>query len=256
VFPIQQNLFINAPYALVRSRLERLLSLQVGVEVYFDADAIREITSTDVRKLARELDDRSIARTVHAPFVDLNPGAVDKDVWKITLDKLKKAIEFANVLGAKTIVCHGNYDKWRYDSREDLWLDRSVLTWTELLKDAGDLPVLIENIFDRDPSALVSLMDHFSERNLWICFDMGHFNLFSTLPLDGWLIPLKNKIREFHIHDNYGKKDDHLPIGQGTVPFRELKPFLRSLPGVLFTAETHSEDAAGDTIRCAKEFLS
>jgi sugar phosphate isomerase/epimerase len=240
----------------VRSRLERLLQLQVGVEIYLDAEVIRDVDTADCRSLSRELDDRGIVRTVHAPFADLNPGAVDEDVRSITVEKLKKAIHLANALGAKTIVCHGNYDKWRYDGHEEIWFDRSITTWTDLLGEAGDLPVLIENIFDDNPSALISLMGYFSEKNLWFCFDTGHFNLFSTLPLDAWLVPLKNKIREFHIHDNYGKKDDHLPIGQGTFPFRELKPLLKSLTGLQFTAETHSEEAAGDTIRCAKEFLS
>jgi sugar phosphate isomerase/epimerase len=115
---------------------------------------------------------------------------------------------------------------------------------------------MIENIFEETPETILALLERFDEGNLWVCFDTGHFNLFTTLPLEEWLVPLKDRIREFHIHDNHGKSDEHLPVGQGLFPFRELKAFLRSPNHVFFTAETESEAAAMETIRCAKEFLS
>jgi len=39
-------------------------------------------------------------------------------------------------------------------------------------------------------------------------------------------MPLKDRLREFHLHDNHGKSDEHLPIGTGTFPFRSLKQFV------------------------------
>jgi sugar phosphate isomerase/epimerase len=251
-----RNLLVNAPYKLVQSRTDRLVQLQVGVEIYIDNDTLPEIDLSDVRRLARELDDRDIIRTVHTLFADLSPGGIDKDIRRISQEKLVKSAEIAGALGAMHIVCHGNYDKWRYDSREDLWLEKSIDTWDKVLKVSENMPVLIENIFDDTPSALISLMKYYKEKNMGICFDTGHFNLFSSLPLDEWLVPLKDRIREFHIHDNYGKKDDHNPIGDGTFPFRELKQFLKSLSGVYFTSEIHSEEVAIDSIKRAKEFLS
>jgi sugar phosphate isomerase/epimerase len=236
--------------------MEKLMELQVGAEIYIDNDTLPEVDLADARHLARELDDRGIIRTVHSLFADLCPGGIDKDIRRISQEKLIKAVEITQALGAISIVCHGNYDKWRYDGREDLWLDLSIDTWDRVLKESGDLPVLIENIFDDTPSALISLLRYYKDRNMWFCFDTGHFNLFSTLSLEAWLVPLKEKVREFHIHDNCGKKDDHLPIGDGTFPFKELKQFTKSLSGVYFTAETHSEEAAVDTIKRAKEFLS
>ncbi|HUJ70463.1 MAG TPA: TIM barrel protein, partial [Syntrophorhabdales bacterium] len=93
------------------------------------------------------------------------------------------------------------------------------------------------------------------EGNLWFCFDTGHFNLFTAVPLEGWLGPLRQRLKEFHIHDNHGKSDEHLPVGQGTFPFRELRHFVKSLHGVVFTAEAADVGSAMETIRCAKEFL-
>jgi sugar phosphate isomerase/epimerase len=256
VSPVARQLLINAPYHMLRANMERITALRIGVEVYLNNQAVNEIGQQDARQTGKELQERGIVCTIHAPFMDLSPGGVDREVRSITLEKLKKAVEIGHYLGAKGVVCHGGYDKWRFGGNEQLWLDGSIHTWTEVLKESGDLPVLVENIFEENPSTLIALFGRFKEKNLWFCFDTGHFNLFTTLPLEEWLMPLKDKLREFHIHDNHGRSDEHLPVGRGTFPFRDLKRFLQPLNGMFFTAETSSEAAAIETIKYAKEFLS
>jgi sugar phosphate isomerase/epimerase len=250
------QLLINVPYEMVRTNVARLTALQVGAEIYLNNRAVDEADRMEARRIGRELADRSILCTVHGPYMDLTPGSVDKDIRRITREKLKKAVEIAHLLGARGVVCHNAYDRWRYGGLEETWLDNSAETWAEILKDAGDMPLMIENIFDETPEIILALLERFDKGNLWVCFDTGHFNLFTTLPLEEWLVPLKERIREFHIHDNHGKSDEHLPVGQGLFPFRELKAFLQPSNGILFTAEAGNEAAAMETIRCAKEFLS
>jgi len=251
----QEKLFINVPYPMVRSKLEEIMAFGIGIEVYINNQVVYEVDLSDAKQMGRELDERGIMRTVHAPFMDLSPGGVDKEVRAISRDKIKRAVEIANIIGAEGIVCHGAYDKWRFGFNEQLWLDNSVDTWTEVLREAGNLTVMIENIFDDNPSTIIALLDRFKDK-LWSCFDTGHFNLFSKVSLEEWLVPLRGRIREFHIHDNHGKSDEHLPVGRGIFPFRELKPFLSSMNGLFFTAETPSEASAADSLQCAREFLN
>jgi sugar phosphate isomerase/epimerase len=71
-----------------------------------------------------------------------------------------------------------------------------------------------------------------------------------------WLIPLKDKIREMHLHDNHGTSDEHLPVGMGTFPFRELKTFIKGLDDVIYTSEVHGEARAVEGIKKIEEFLS
>lgn len=255
VNPDKQNLLINIPFKMVRANMERMTTLQVGVEVYINNHAVNKIEAAAARSLGRELEERGIVCTVHAPFADLSPGGIDRDIRAVTREKLKKTVEIANLLGAKGIVCHPGYDKWRFGGNEQIWLDGSIDTWTDVLKEAGDLTVMVENIFEETPSTIIALLDHFRE-NLWFCFDTGHFNLFSTLPLEDWLKPLGKRLRELHIHDNHRTSDEHLPVGKGTFPFRELRQFLKSTDGLLFTSETPNEEAALDSIKCAREFLA
>ncbi len=249
--------FMNVPYRQVRDNIERILSLRVGIEIYFNNSALDEAEPNDVKDLGKMLEELGVKCTVHAPFMDLNPGGYDRTVRAITKDKLKRSVEHANLLHALSVVCHPGYDRWRYDGNQKLWLDASIDTWTEVIVEAdAGLLVLVENIFEDEPSTLIELFKHFQDRNLNFCFDSGHFNLFSRTSLSDWLVPLKGRIREMHLHDNHGKSDEHLPIGAGTFPFRELKAFVRQLDDIIYTIEIHRESYAKDSIKNLKEFLS
>jgi sugar phosphate isomerase/epimerase len=253
------SLFVNVPYRMVEKNLEKAAGLSIGLEIYLDNHLIEEIDMGHVKEFSKKLRDFKIPCTVHAPFMDLSPGGYDRSIRKITGDKLKKSAEVGNILEARACVCHPGYDKWRFDGNDQLWLDGSIETWTEVLGVADkNLPIIVENIFEETPATLIALLDNFKEQNLWFCFDSGHFNLFSKVSLDDWLVPLKKRIREMHLHDNNGTFDDHLPIGSGSFPFRELKNFLGQIEmkQIIFTVEPHSEATVVDSIKRLKEFLS
>jgi sugar phosphate isomerase/epimerase len=245
------------PYTKVRSNIERMMALEVGVEVFVGNNVIDEVDLDEIKTVGRELRDRGITCTLHAPYMDLSPGGMDEKVVEISRDRLKKAVDIANSMGARGIVCHPGYDRWRFDGNEQLWLDRSIETWEQILSRADKgLLVMLENIFEEQPSTFLSLFGHFKEKNLCFCFDSGHFNLFSKVSVDEWLIPLKDRIREFHLHDNHGRSDQHLPIGRGTFPFRELKQFLPGLPDIVCVAEIANEETAIEAIKSAKAYLA
>jgi sugar phosphate isomerase/epimerase len=250
-------LLVNAPYPMIRGNLERLTQLGVGVEVFFDNNSIDDIDSSEVKELGRVFKDRGIRCTVHAPFMDLSPGGIDKKIVAITRQRLKKAIELAQRLEAMGAVCHPGYDKWRFQDHEQLWLETSIETWSEVLKEADKgFPIMLENIFECEPSTFITLFSYFKNKELWFCFDTGHYNLFSSVSVDEWLLPLGERLREFHLHDNHGKSDEHLPVGTGTFPFRNLKQFVKRPSGVIFTLEPHGESVVGESIKRAKELLS
>jgi sugar phosphate isomerase/epimerase len=250
------DIFINVPYRMVYKNIKRIFELEVGAEIYTENNLLEDIRVEDVKELGSSLLDSGVECTVHAPFMDLSPGGYDRAIKRISIDKIKKAVEVAHHLNAKGVVCHPGYDRWRFDGNEQLWLDSSIETWNEVLSEAGrDIDIMLENIFEETPSTFLALFGYFRDKNLYFCFDTGHFNLFSKQPLEDWLIPLKNRMREMHIHDNYGSADDHLPLGSGTFPFRELKAFIRNSGGIRFTSECHSEAHAIESIKNLKEFL-
>jgi sugar phosphate isomerase/epimerase len=251
-------IFINVPFNMVAANIKRIVEFKMGIEIYAGNDLVDDLDMEKVREMDKMLQDNNISCTVHAPYMDLCPGGFDKTIKAISKDKIRKSVEMANVLHAKNIVCHPGYDKWRFDHDEQRWLDSSLDTWTEILKEAEDgLMVTLENIFEETPSTFLAIFRYFKDKNLYFCFDSGHFNLFSKVSLENWLTPLRDNIREMHLHDNHGKMDEHLPIGRGTFPFRELKAFLKHTKGnIIYTAEIASESHVMESIKNAKEFLS
>lgn len=243
---------------MVEARIEMVEELGVGVELYAENNIIEDILLAEAARIGKLLQDKGVPCTVHAPFWDLSPGGFDRQIRTVTKDKLKKAVAMARLLDAKGIVCHPGYDKWRFGgSIEERWLEASIDTWTEIIAEAaGGPPLMLENVFEETPATFITLFDRLKGKELYFCFDTGHFNLFTALPLEAWLIPLGDRIREMHIHDNHGSSDEHLPVGKGTFPFRELKAFLHKRDHIIYTSEVNNERYAVESIRCAREFLS
>ena len=61
---------------------------------------------------------------------------------------------------------------------------------------------------------------------LKFCLDTGHANT-NEGPLE-YAAKLGEKIISVHFHDNHGKHDEHLDVGQGTVPWKELLSTLEN----------------------------
>ncbi|MDA8387554.1 MAG: sugar phosphate isomerase/epimerase [Nitrospiraceae bacterium] len=181
--------------------------------------------------------------SIHAPFMDLSPGAVDEKIRAVTASRFEKALEMARQLGAKTVVFHSGYEKWKYAMHVEIWLEKSVLTWGPLIERArkDGTRIAIENIFEDSPDNLIALFEKLGSEHFGLCFDTGHFNLFAgRAPLESWLAPLEKYLIELHIHDNDGSYDAHSPIGEGTFPFQSLFDAIKGLCGVVHTIEAHS----------------
>ena len=87
-----------------------------------------------------------------------------------------------------------------------------------------------ENIFEEAPETLRMLVKEINSPNLGVCFDTGHFNLFSKVPLEKWFEEIGDNIIEVHLHDNTGSNDDHLGIGDGNIDFDLFFSLLKNSP--------------------------
>lgn len=227
----------------------------MNLEIYFGSKHFDDFKRTDVIKLKKMLS-YNPALTIHAPFMDLSPGAVDQQVRDITTKRFSDVIDFAGILGSSVVVFHSGYDKWKFAGRVDIWLEGSLTTWGAVKKKAEDLGVriAIENIFEDDPTHLKLLMEELKSDSFGLCFDAGHFNLFSRLPLSDWISMIKPYILELHLHDNLQDADSHLPIGDGNFDFKSLFEQLKGTDCV-YTIEAHSIGDVQKSIERLKSYL-
>jgi sugar phosphate isomerase/epimerase len=233
---------IHVPYSRIPEYADFIREKRLDLEIYFGSRDLDSVSPDEIRGLSKILDYRP-SLSFHGPFMDLSPAAVDSKVRKATTERFLHVLDIAEVLGPKTIVFHSGYEKWKYALDVGLWLEKSLLTWRPLNDRASAMGVkiAIENIFEDEPSNLRLLMEHMDSDNFGICFDTGHCNLFSTVPLTDWLEALNPHIAELHLHDNDGSADQHLPMGEGTFDFTEFFGLL-ARNDCVHTIEAHTPE--------------
>ena len=200
------------------SLIEKFVEVGLGVELQLTAEVLDSLSLKEFGNL-RKLAERAPV-TVHAPFIDLNPGALEPYVLKATRDRFFETVTAARVLKAEVIVFHTGYHPQKVDPFYDRWFKRALETFKEVSEEWQG-KIALENVFDTNPENLKNFIGNLPEK-IGICLDVGHMNLFSQVPISTWFNELGERIYEFHLHDNLGVKDDHFPLGTGTVNSGEL----------------------------------
>jgi sugar phosphate isomerase/epimerase len=246
---------VHVPYHRIEDYLQFIRQNSINLEIYFSSHSLDTISISDIIKLREKLD-YNPSLTFHAPFMDLSPGAVDSKVRAVTIERFLHVFKIAGTLKPEAIVFHSGYEKWKYAQRVDIWLESSLKTWKPLLNRAVDigLRIAIENIFEDEPTNLRLLMEQMGCETFGICFDTGHFNLFSKIPLEEWLRQLKSYIIELHLHDNNRTFDDHLAIGEGTFDFDTLFSTLKD-KNLIYTVEAHTPEDTLKSIERLQKYI-
>lgn len=236
------NIHVHIPYNKIKEHLTRIKQYRLNLEIYFTSPTLDVLQRDDIKKLLMELDYQP-SLSIHAPFMDLSPGAIDSKVRAVTIERFMHIIEIAEIISASHIVFHSGYEKWTYNHKIDTWLEKSLITWEYIINNSRhlDVKLTIENIFEDEPTNLKLLMERLHSEKFGICFDTGHFNIFSTKAIDEWMAALEPYILELHLHDNVKTADSHYPIGDGSFDFHKLFSYIKQ-KNCLYTIETHSPE--------------
>jgi sugar phosphate isomerase/epimerase len=223
--------------------MEFIREHRLNLEVFFRAEDLISPSTGDLEDLLKKLDHGPIL-TIHSPFMDLSPAALDPGVRAVTRERFSQVLDAAEVLGPKSIVFHSGYEKWKYAHKVEIWLDGSLRMWPEFIQRAEGIgaKIAIENIFEDTPENLALLMKELASEHCGICFDTGHMNIFTTVPLSEWTDALGRYIVELHLHDNRGDRDSHLPAGEGTFDFDALFAALEGRDVIRTVEATSPED--------------
>jgi sugar phosphate isomerase/epimerase len=240
-----RRIHAHIPLPYLRKKLGLFLERALDPEIYLNCRSLEKMPESEYVSLASLLEESGRKTTIHGPFFDLSPGAVDPGFRALTLERMRVALERARLFRPDCVVFHPGYDPVRFGGHSHIWLKNSIATWKQLLPLAERMPstwLLLENIFERNPSTLAELLAKLPSPPFGFCLDTGHFQVFSELPLSEWFEALGPYLREVHLHDNSGRGDDHLPPGRGTIDFDDLFHRLSLLPDrPIGTVESHSE---------------
>ena len=252
---IVSKVHAHMPYHLLPKYQEMVLQKKLNPELYFSHYALQNLDITKCIETAKLFAGAGLKVTFHAPFMDLRPGALDDKIRQASLDRIKEVFDLASYFHPLKVVCHPAFDDRYYVDCDDLWLESSIKTWTELIALAKDAKTIIalENVYEKEPRILRRLFDALSSDSICFCLDTGHFNVFSYTSLNIWLQELGKYLGHLHLHDNRGKTDEHLPAGCGTFPFTELFQTLREIGAKpTMTLEAHDQGALWESMNNIK----
>jgi sugar phosphate isomerase/epimerase len=235
-----------------------VLELGLVPEIAIKGPELDELDQSLIQKVAETLVSHRVRPYVHAPFFDLNVGAIDPLIRQVSQQRLSGALSFAAQLGATVMVVHPGVDKWRYPNLEQTWLSFAISSFQSLTAQAtsADCRLAIENIYEATPSALVQLVEEIDSEWFGHCFDVGHWQLFGEQPMDEWLDRITQHLVHLHLHDNRGTSDDHLPVGEGSINFAPLQTKLSKLSSLpSMTLEAHTPEHLKQSLHAARKLL-
>ncbi len=242
---IKRRVHLALPFVMFEKYLSRALALGLSLEVGLDHQALDLYRARDFRKAATLLKRKRVPVTVHAPFCDLSPGAFEGPVRRASIRRLKEALRVARYFEPRVVVFHSGYHPGYHRERQEQWVKLAREGVGELLPlaETWGLKLALENVFEPSPALLTRIVEHFSSPFLGYCFDAGHAYAFAKTTWQPWLEAFGERVFELHVHDNDGSWDDHLPPGQGRIPFRDILSFLAK-NGVrpVITFEAHREE--------------
>ncbi len=156
-------------------------------------------------------------------------------IRKRNISYLKKALRLAHRLGAGYLTLHvGDFNRSAISAHSRHYsLQRAVKSLAVLLEECEkyNVNLALENVIPLPLEAGYSFVGdnlddfHFifsrlNSPHLKVCLDIGHANT-SEGPI-AYVDALGDHIINVHYHDNNGKCDDHLNVGEGTVQWPEL----------------------------------
>lgn len=167
---------------------------------------------------------------MHAPSAGVNIAVPTKSLLNATLKRLKESIVNSSLLNCEMWVFHPGM-------RTGISMFYPGSDWTRnlesvrlLVKFAGDhgVKVSIENVGEpfvvRDVEEFRRFFNEVGE-DVDLALDVGHAHMMGQV--DSFLTEFPDKIVHVHAHDNYGKRDEHLGIGYGSIGWERFAGLLK-----------------------------
>ncbi len=184
------------------------------------------------KELSEYLASHELLIQVHAPLSDVNIAAASPLVHDAVVKEMVLAMESASNLGVEVMTLHPGFRTPLYRRPEQV-RRRTHDTLKILEKEALDrgITLALENMpltfitVGREPWELDEMTEGLDI--MW-CFDVGHANTTGTI--DDFL-KRKDRFANIHIHDNMGKDDEHLPLGEGNTDWKKVFGALSGYSG-------------------------
>jgi sugar phosphate isomerase/epimerase len=171
---------------------------------------------------------------VHSPIFDINLASLNEFIRKASLKTLKKTINFVHGQDIETKIFVVHCGHLTYNLNESYlkkawkYLGESLQELVVKGEDCG-IVIGIENsqkkrdrVLIAHPEDYIKIKEEINSEFLKYVFDLGHANTWG-IDLKRAINILGNDLILFHLHDNFGDVDLHLPLRKGNIDFSIIK---------------------------------
>lgn len=241
---------MNHPIRPLLREVDILAALEIDLlELAMDPPRAHHSQVLDKRRqLVDKLQKYGLALVCHLPTF-VYPADLTPSIRQASISELEEAAKVAAGLGASKVVLHPPLVNGLAGQVPELSSEYVEQALHRILGHCFDLglTVCLENMFPAYGGFW--LPEHFEPwfeeyPDLQLTLDAGHANLGRKSPgAMAFVERFGRRIGHLHLSDNDGRRDQHLPLGKGTVDFKSLAAAAGGLgPDLTVTLEVFSAD--------------
>ncbi|MED4754515.1 sugar phosphate isomerase/epimerase family protein [Brevibacillus choshinensis] len=188
---------------------------------------------TELKRIGSE---KGITWSIHAPINGCNLAADAGSGRDMTIETMKRCLEIASFLDSTHVVMHAGEVNDRLDVAERARGVENVSQAVQLLVPElihGQTKLTLENVppypkvLGWNVSDLTTVCRNINSSHVGVVYDVGHAHLIRP----GYALEALEEVLPYllalHLSDNYGEADDHLAVGEGTIPFAPILNLLK-----------------------------
>jgi sugar phosphate isomerase/epimerase len=215
-----------------------------------------DLTREQWMDIRQTLSRAQIRPLLHASYIELNLSSPNPLLREAALKQIRECLEIALYLDSPYMVVHpGNLNRNYPKSLMDQVRTSLIQTLGELAAEAEKrgLAIGLENGWNGENHPIIGssedhlgIVEQVGSPALGILLDLGHANTFDE-ELCLYMERVRGSLVGMHLHDNNGQRDQHLPLGRGSLPQDAIEMALRlSVPVIL---EMNSLDDLKESLR-------
>jgi sugar phosphate isomerase/epimerase len=195
--------------------------------------------------------------TVHAPYGDLNLATLNDPIWRESIRQICSCIESASEITDRVTIHPGYLSPLGKLMPEKVWnFQKEALRQIGKCAQEHSVLACLENMIGvkeflcRLPEELIGMTEGIE--GIGMTFDFGHAN---TMGKVADFLAVVHKAHHIHIHDNNGMSDEHLALGEGTIPWANVgKKIATEYTGVI-VIEGKSIDEAKKSLAVFRRYF-
>jgi sugar phosphate isomerase/epimerase len=204
--------------------------VEIGIEGPEGNPHILNKKKKEIAKLLQKFKQKPIGHTAY--WIDLcSDYDYIRHAWVL---EAMREIRTAKKVGIELMNFHANLNGMFYGEKRKILLRNLINSLREIVSYAGKskVQIMLENV---PLSNGIHNVDEFkyiidNVASLFVHLDIAHaFTSGGMKSVTDYITTFRHKIIHIHWHDNHGKRDEHLPVGEGLIEHEKVVKALKDI---------------------------